>query len=90
MMIYGVPYINISYFTPRNHKFRKEYYRNRTDTYETLHLVSQRYKVVDFFHGSTAPSGPSLLYDTARSHSNTAQAVGLLWTSDRPVAETSV
>jgi len=71
MRIYGVPYINISYFTPRNYKFRKEYYRIRRDTYETLHLVSQRYIIVDFFMGrqllvGLAPS--TTLLDHIQTH----------------------
>jgi hypothetical protein len=30
-----------------------------------------------------------LIIDASRSHSDTPQSVGLLWTSDQPVAETS-
>ena len=41
---------------------------------------------------SPPPSGPGPLFffiDTSRSHSDTPQSVGLLWTSDQLVAETS-
>jgi hypothetical protein len=43
-----------------------------------------------FFHGATAPSElQPTYYQASRSHSDTPQSVGFLWTSDRPVAETS-
>ena len=43
-----------------------------------------------FFHGSTALVDQGLLaVVVSGSHSNTPHSVGLLWTSDRPVAETS-
>jgi hypothetical protein len=42
-----------------------------------------------FFHSSTALEGLGLLYGFSRSHSDTTRSVGLLWTNDRPVAETS-
>ena len=42
-----------------------------------------------FFHGSTALVCPGLLWEVPRSHSDTPHSVGLLWTSDRPVAGTS-
>jgi len=44
-----------------------------------------------FSQGATAPGcGQGLLMvKGSRSHPDTAQSVGLLWTSDRPVAETS-
>ena len=38
---------------------------------------------------STAPVGLGFLYEVSRSHSDTKHSVGLLWTSDQPVAETS-
>jgi hypothetical protein len=49
--------------------------------------------LVDFFHGATAPL-PSvgqdlLIIESSRSHLDTTQSVGLLWTSDKPDAETS-
>jgi hypothetical protein len=45
---------------------------------------------VFFFHVSTALVGLGLLILVgSRSHSDTPQLVGLLWTSHRPVAETS-
>jgi hypothetical protein len=31
-----------------------------------------------------------LISEAARSHSDTPQSVGLLWTSDQPEAETSI
>jgi hypothetical protein len=36
-----------------------------------------------------SPLGLVLLYEVSRQHSNTPHSVGLLWTSDRPIAETS-
>ena len=43
-----------------------------------------------FFHGSTALVGLRLLtVEVSRSQSDTPQSVGLLWTRDQPVAETS-
>ena len=43
-----------------------------------------------FLYGATAMSGQgTLLHEVARSHSDTPHSVGLLWTSDQPVAETS-
>jgi hypothetical protein len=42
-----------------------------------------------FFHGAIAPSGAVLIVEASRSHPNTPHSVGLLWTSDQPVAETS-
>jgi len=35
------------------------------------------------------PVGLGLLCEVPRSHSDTPQPVGLFWTRDRPVAETS-
>jgi hypothetical protein len=41
-------------------------------------------------HDATAPVGQGLrITEASRSHSDTPHSVGLLWTSDRPVAETS-
>jgi hypothetical protein len=44
-----------------------------------------------FFNGSTAPLGPRPPhFEASRSHTlDTPRSVGLLWTSDQPVAETS-
>jgi len=43
-----------------------------------------------FIRGATAPGGQDLLIiETSRSHSDTPHSVGLLWTSEQPVAETS-
>ena len=45
---------------------------------------------VFFFHVSTALVGLGLfILEVSRSHSDTPRSVGLLWTSHRPVAETS-
>ena len=44
---------------------------------------------VFFFHGATAPRGPPHYRGFTRTHSDTPHSVGLLWTSDRPDAETS-
>jgi hypothetical protein len=45
------------------------------------------------FYGSTAlygpGPGPPRFVEASRSHSDTPHSVGLLWTSDQPVAETS-
>ena len=42
-----------------------------------------------FYHGFTAPSSQGfLIIEDSRSHSDTPQSVGLLWTSDQPDAET--
>ena len=41
-----------------------------------------------FFHGSTSLEGLGhLVVEVSRSHSDTPQSVGLLWTSDRLVAD---
>jgi hypothetical protein len=40
-------------------------------------------------HGSTALVSLGLLYEVPRSHSDTPHSVGLLWTGDQPVEETS-
>jgi hypothetical protein len=43
-----------------------------------------------FFHGSTVLVGLGLLMvKVSRTHSETPHSVGLLFTTDRPVAETS-
>ena len=43
-----------------------------------------------FFMARELPVGQGLfIIKFCRSHSNTPQSVGLLWTSDQPVAETS-
>jgi hypothetical protein len=53
--------------------------------YTYIHIYTHTYIHVSFLHGSTALVGHSLLIvEVSISHS-----VGLLWTSDRPVAETS-
>jgi len=45
---------------------------------------------MDFVYGATDPVGEGLLIIGASlSHSDTPQSVGLLWTSDKPVAENS-
>jgi hypothetical protein len=48
--------------------------------------------ILFFFYGSTAlyGPGPPRFVEASRSHTlDTPQSVGLLWTSDQPVAETS-
>ena len=40
------------------------------------------------FGCAKAPQWDLLIHDFSRSHSDTPQSVGLLWTSDQPVAET--
>jgi hypothetical protein len=42
-----------------------------------------------FFYGSKAPVGLGLLYEVSRLHSDKPRLAGLLWKSDRTVAETS-
>ena len=43
-----------------------------------------------FFHGSTAPSGPRPPhYRASISHSDTPHSVGLPWTCDRPLGDSS-
>jgi hypothetical protein len=43
-----------------------------------------------FYHGATAPVGQgNPIIEDSRSHSDTPQSVGLLWTSNQPVAEIS-
>jgi hypothetical protein len=42
-----------------------------------------------FSRGTAAKLGLDVLYDFPRSHSDTQQSVGLLWTNDRAIAETS-
>jgi hypothetical protein len=45
---------------------------------------------MSFFKGATALVGLGLLIiEASRSHSDTPRSVGLPWTSDQPVAETS-
>jgi len=46
-----------------------------------------------FFFGGAAPPPPMgqiiLIHEVSRSHTNAPHSVGLLWTSDQSVAETS-
>ena len=42
-----------------------------------------------YFYSSVAVVGLGLLHEVPRSHSDTPHSVGLFWTSDRPVAQTS-
>jgi hypothetical protein len=60
-------------------------------TLHDCHLFVLHYtKIFTFFHGSTALMSLGLLtVEVSRSHSDTPHSVGLFWTSDRPVAETS-
>jgi len=53
-----------------------------------LRIVSNH--IPFFLHGATVPSEPRpTYYQASLSHSDTPHSVGFLWTSDRPVAETS-
>jgi hypothetical protein len=46
--------------------------------------------IINYFYGTTAPSGPGgPIIEALRSHSDTPQWVGLLWTSDQPEADAS-
>jgi hypothetical protein len=57
---------------------------------EVVHGFSHSFNFRFFFCGATAPIGYGLLFiEVSRSHSDTPHSVRLLWTSDRPVAETS-
>ena len=52
--------------------------------------ASSLWKLQFYFYGSTALLCQSLLIvEVPRSHSDAPQSVGFLWTSDRPVAQTS-
>ena len=42
-----------------------------------------------FPHGARATNGQGLIIEASRSHSNTLHSIGLVWTSDQHVAETS-
>jgi hypothetical protein len=54
------------------------------------HTVRMRNIMTSPFHGSTALVSLGLLIvEVSRSHSDTLHSVGLLWTSDQPVAGTS-
>ena len=74
----------------------REFYRSIYFTVRARYLTycDQNTEFVSLFvFGATAPSGPGpLIHEVSRSHTTThhsRQEVGLLWTSDRPVAETS-
>jgi hypothetical protein len=60
-------------------------------TFDSCNLyVSVSDKTKNFCHGSTALVSLGLLIaEVSKSRSDILQAVGLLWTSNRPVAETS-
>jgi len=45
--------------------------------------------VVCFWHDSPPVDQGLLIREVSRSHNDAPQSVGLLWTSDQPVAETS-
>jgi hypothetical protein len=55
------------------------------------HLKQVSYKRWFFFFCATAPSGPGPPHSRGFliTHNDASQSVGLLWTSDQPVAETS-
>jgi hypothetical protein len=50
--------------------------------------MKAKYKVF-FCQDLTAQVGLGLLYEVLQSHSDTPHSVGLLWTRDRSVVETS-
>jgi hypothetical protein len=53
-------------------------------------LVEVSVELSIFFNGSTALVGLDLLLvKVSRSHSDIPDSVGLLWMSDRPIAETT-
>jgi hypothetical protein len=58
-------------------------YRNFFSKNQRMHIF--------FFQWLDSPLGAyaALFFDASRSHSDTPHSVGLLWTSDQPVAETS-
>ena len=59
--------------------------------YFNLHLYIYIYIEREREREQCSPSGPSpLTFEVSRSHSATAHSVGLLCTSDPPVAETSI
>jgi hypothetical protein len=73
--------INPVQFTPVN-----------TQTHTTQFITHSHAHAANtfFFHGSTAPVGQDLLiFEVSRLHSDTPHSVEVLWTSDRPLAETS-
>ena len=60
-----------------------------TENYQSLKIENQCRQAF-FFSGSTNLVDLGLLIvQVTRSHSDTPHSVGLLWTDDRPVAETS-
>jgi len=62
----------------------------RRMSYFGLRHTEIRHEIRFFFHLTTAALGQGLLtVEASRSHSETPHSAGLLWTSDRPVAETS-
>ena len=67
------------------------YFENRVIHFGLDIFCGQKAFVDSFFpHRSTAPSGPRPpLVLASISHSDTPRLVGLLWTSDQLVAETS-
>jgi len=57
-----------------------------TDCNFPAHCIEKNF----FYQGATAPKRLGLLIiEASRSHSEAPQSVGLLWTSDQPVTETS-
>jgi hypothetical protein len=52
-------------------------------------LSSPHSQTIFFTHGSADLVDLNVLYDFPRSHSDTPKSVGLLWTSDQPVLESS-
>jgi hypothetical protein len=73
----------------RNQSLYRLSYRAHTST---EYLQKFRQDSQPFFNSATAPSGGQGIFVIAasRPHSDTPQSVWLLWTSDRPVAETPI
>jgi hypothetical protein len=58
----------------------------RIRAYE-VQILTTRTSFFSFFHGSTTLAGQGLLIvEVPRSHLYAPHSVGLIWTSDRPVA----
>jgi hypothetical protein len=67
-------------------------YHNPHSSYLYNHYHSTRHisNAVLFYHPNTPPwTMASSLTRFSRSHTTTYQSVGLLWTSDQPIADTS-
>ena len=65
------------------------YKRNTCTIFVVIEREQTSQKAYLFFMYFDSPSGPRLPYEVRRSYSDTRHSVGVLCTSDRPVAETS-